>query len=279
MYDIGIYNKRQVPYPDRIVEMENYGWLEYTEKRVSRIFRPNICEVIRKQGFELNFYMITKKITHMSRSQNKARISYNRMSRWYDFFAGSSEHKFMNLGISLLRPRPGDRILEIGCGTGHGLISLARMVSNSGLVNGLDISERMLSRSKDLILKSEYPNSIHLQIGDGCHLPYASNLFTAIFLCFTLELFDTPDIPLVLGECWRVLNQKGRIIIVCLEKLDSTPVKIYEWFHRTMPSFIDCRPINVQIYLSQASFEITDSSSKSIWGLPVELVSAKKLIL
>jgi demethylmenaquinone methyltransferase/2-methoxy-6-polyprenyl-1,4-benzoquinol methylase len=197
------------------------------------------------------------------------------MSRWYDLFAGSSEQKFMNKGIEILKPQPGEKILEIGCGTGHGLISLAPMVSPSGRIFGLDISDGMLSRSKALIRKSYYQESIQLQLGDGCHLPYAPNSFSAAFLSFTLELFDTPDISLVLGECRRVLNQNGRIVIVSLDKQESFPVNIYEWFHKYMPSFVDCRPINVQTYLLQASFQITHSSTKKMWGLPVEIVSAE----
>jgi FMN reductase (NADPH) len=54
MYDTGIYNNRQVPIPDRNGEMENYGWLEHTARRVSQIIRPELREEIQKQGFGLN---------------------------------------------------------------------------------------------------------------------------------------------------------------------------------------------------------------------------------
>jgi FMN reductase (NADPH) len=54
MIDTGIYNNRQVPHPDRNGEMENYGWLEHSARRVSQIIRPNLREEIQKQGFGLN---------------------------------------------------------------------------------------------------------------------------------------------------------------------------------------------------------------------------------
>lgn len=219
--------------------------------------------------------MSTIQISRVPRSKKTARLSYNRISRWYDLFAGSSEKKYMNRGVALLNPQPVENILEIGCGTGHGLILIARMVSHSGRVIGLDISEGMLSRSKALIRKSNYKKIIQLHLGDGSRLPYASNCFSAVFLSFTLELFDTPDIPLVLAECRRVLNQNGRIVIVCLFKKDSFPIRIYEWFHKQMPSIVDCRPINVQPYLLQESFKITHNSTSKMWGLPVEIVSAE----
>ena len=210
----------------------------------------------------------------VTRSKQKVRLSYNRMSRWYDLIAGSSEQKFMNYGISQLNPQPGEKIIEIGCGTGHGLISLARSVTKSGLVIGLDISNGMLLQSNTLIRKYDYQNSIQLHLGDGCRLPYPNNFFSAAFLSFTLELFDPLEIPLVLTECKRVLKHEGRIVIVCLNKRESMPVHIYEWFHKLMPSFVDCRPIHVQPYLLQSSFLITNSTINTMWGLPVEIVAA-----
>ena len=50
----GIYNKRQVSTPKRNGEMENYGWLEHTARRVSQIIRPDLREEIEKQGFGLS---------------------------------------------------------------------------------------------------------------------------------------------------------------------------------------------------------------------------------
>ena len=54
MFNTGIYNNRQVPTPDRDGEMENYGWLEHTARRVSQIIRPDLRKEIQKQGFGLD---------------------------------------------------------------------------------------------------------------------------------------------------------------------------------------------------------------------------------
>ena len=211
------------------------------------------------------------------RTKHEARRSYNRMSHWYDLMAGTSERKFMEFGITKLLPQPGEIILEIGCGTGHGLLSLARSVGPCGRIIGLDISEGMLAQSFMRIRKSDFPNSIFLQLGDGCQLPYNSGSFSAILLSFTLELFDTPDIPLVLMECRRVLKKEGRIGIVCLAKQESLPVRIYEWFHKTFPSLVDCRPINIHPLILQTGFSVSNSSIQLMWGLPVEIVTAVKI--
>lgn len=54
MIRTGIYNFRQVSNKNQIGEMENYGWLEHTARRVSQIIRPELREEIVKQGFGLN---------------------------------------------------------------------------------------------------------------------------------------------------------------------------------------------------------------------------------
>lgn len=49
----GIYDNRQVPAPGRPNEMEAYGWLEHSARRVSQPTRAHLRDVLREQGFEL----------------------------------------------------------------------------------------------------------------------------------------------------------------------------------------------------------------------------------
>jgi FMN reductase (NADPH) len=49
----GIYNKRQVPVPGKPDEVEDYGWLEHTARRVSRAVRTGLRDALKKQGFAL----------------------------------------------------------------------------------------------------------------------------------------------------------------------------------------------------------------------------------
>ena len=53
-------------------------------------------------------------------------------------------------------------------------------------------------------------------------------------------------------------------------------VKSYEWFHRKFPKMIDCRPIPIRDFVSEAKFTITDLVEKNMWGLPVDIILAKK---
>ncbi len=108
--------------------------------------------------------------------------------------------------------------MEIGFGTGLALVDLGKAVGISGELYGLDISPGMLERAERRLSRITMPGRIHLKLGDGSNLPYPDGFFDAIFMCFTLELFDTPEIPIVLSECLRVLENDGRICVGGLGK-------------------------------------------------------------
>jgi hypothetical protein len=53
MVETGIYRGRQVPIPGGEGEVEDYGWLEHSARRVSQVHRPGLRRVLTQQGFEL----------------------------------------------------------------------------------------------------------------------------------------------------------------------------------------------------------------------------------
>lgn len=216
-------------------------------------------------------------VSRVTRSKSQARSTYNRLSRWYDLLAGGFESRFRDAAVDRLAPATGEIVLEIGFGTGHSIVALAGRVGESGKVCGIDLAEGMTEVTHSRVERAGLTDRVILVQGDAVHLPYAAGLFDGVLMAFTLELFDTPEIPLVLAECRRVLRQGGRIAIVALSRKGRPNVitSLYGWAHEKLPRYVDCRPILVQESLQDAGFHILQMDRLSLFGLPVELALAE----
>jgi ubiquinone/menaquinone biosynthesis C-methylase UbiE len=217
-------------------------------------------------------------ISRVKRSKSAAKKAYDRLSHIYDWLAGSSETQFMHLGLEMLSINAGETILEVGSGTGKALVELCHQAGNTGKVHALDLSQGMLQKSRHRLVNAGMLHRISLLEGDGVNLPYKNGSFCAVFISFTLELFDTPEIPRVLEECWRVLTPNGRLGVVSMLKTEhpGSAVRLYEWFHAHFPAYVDCRPMDAQAMIQATGFTVEKRQVRSMWGLPVELVAARK---
>lgn len=220
-----------------------------------------------------NFHSVLR----VNRTKAQAKASYDRLSAIYDLFA-FFEQGARNLGLKRLDIQPGETVLEIGSGTGHCLITIAEIVGEGGRVNGLDLSSGMLRVSQRWLGKAGFRRRVALTCGDACQLPYPEDQFDAIFMSFTLELFDTPEIPRVLAEIQRILKPGGRIGVISMSKEDghSWLLRFYEWFHLKFPRYADCRPIYVEQSIREAGFEIRHKERIILWDLPGEIVVGLK---
>jgi len=211
-------------------------------------------------------------------SKSETKAFYNKIAKVYDLLAEHSEGPVRQAAMDKLAAREGERVLEIGFGTGHCLVALAKAVGPQGKAFGIDISEEMLEHTQALAEQEHVADRLQLHCGDATRLPFADGSMDGIFMSFTLELFDTPEIPLVLAECKRVLRIGGRIVVTGMSKEDAHGAifEMYECSHQHFPNFVDCRPIFVRQALEAAGFSIRDSEKVTMW-VPVEIVSAVKV--
>lgn len=214
----------------------------------------------------------------MTRTRPQTKSAYNKLSRWYDLIAGDFERKPRTAAIQKLAPGPGEMVLEIGCGTGQAIVKLKELIDGSGKIIGFDLSNGMLEVAQSRVNKSGIDAKVTLMCGDALHLPFRTDFFDKILICFTLELFDTPEIPQVLAECLRFIRKGGHISVVGLSrKQPNFMTRLYEWFHEKLPNYVDCRPIFVQEELENSGFQILQASDLSMLGLRSELVLAENL--
>lgn len=217
-----------------------------------------------------------KEPARVTRSKEQARAAYDRMSRFYDLLTAGSERRFMQAGLSLLNVSEGERVLEIGFGTGRALAALAASAGDSGRVFGIDISDGMLAAARRRLSGLGLEGRVELERGDAASLPYDDTSFDAVFMSFTLELFDKPEIPAILAGCFRVLRPGGRVCVVSMSDRGDSGVatRTYIWAHRRFPAYVDCRPIDARDFMRASGFDVSESREMSMWGLPVDIVLA-----
>ena len=214
------------------------------------------------------------KVLRVYRTKAQAKESYDKISRFYDYFAGVFEKKYRNMALERLDVKRGETVLEIGFGTGHCLKQMVESVGEEGRVYGIDISSGMLEVSKRRLKEAGLLDRVKLYCQDALKMPYEDNKFDAVFMSFSLELFDTPEISKVLDKIERVLKPNGRLGVVGMSKEDggSIILSVYEWTHKKFPKYADCRPIYIEQSIKNAGFEIEYKEKVKLVGLPVEIV-------
>lgn len=209
------------------------------------------------------------------------RAFYDRISSAYDMIADSNERAARVAGLQALAVQKGEKVLELGFGTGNEVADLADLVGDHGLVAGIDISAGMLAVTQRKLSAKEVQAPLDLKVGDARNLPWAEGTFDAVYSSFTLELFPLTDIPAVLRECERVLKPNGRVGVVSMATVKaghrtSALEKVYVWMHRHFPHLVDCQPIDVESYVEKAGLKIEKVVEMEIWTMPVRAVVGRK---
>ncbi|MGH8127080.1 MAG: class I SAM-dependent methyltransferase [Gammaproteobacteria bacterium] len=124
--------------------------------------------------------------------------SYER--RWRHYLVATTRHT-----LNALAPRAGERIFDVGCGTGFALSQLANMPATLNL-SGVDANCEMLARAR-----TRLPAEVVLARSDARQLPFPNSHFDAVITTSALHYFDEP--AAAIGEMARVLAPGGRLII------------------------------------------------------------------
>jgi ubiquinone/menaquinone biosynthesis C-methylase UbiE len=111
---------------------------------------------------------------------------------------------------SVLRPEPGERLLEVGVGTGYYSLDLAEWVGPDGRLELFDLQQEFLDHVMRLAGERGLRNLIPTQ-GDATALPYEDASMDAVIL--TAVLGEIPDTAGALSEIRRVLKPEGRLVV------------------------------------------------------------------
>ncbi len=110
----------------------------------------------------------------------------------------------------VMRPEPGERILEIGPGTGYYTLDIAEWVGPEGKVEIFDLQQEFLDHTVGRATERGLANVVPTQ-GDATALPYEDASMDAAVL--TAVLGEIPDPLAALREIARVLKPTGRLVV------------------------------------------------------------------
>jgi SAM-dependent methyltransferase len=112
--------------------------------------------------------------------------------------------------------KPGEKVLDIGCGTGTTTGRLAAAVGPNGHVMGVDLSEALISVAR----QQKLPNA-SFAVGDATIYPFEPAMFDLVFSRFGVMFFADPI--LAFKNLQRALKPGGRLVFVCWRSPDENP--------------------------------------------------------
>lgn len=116
--------------------------------------------------------------------------------------------------VELALVKPGDSVLEIGCGTGSLTLAAKRQAGPSGKVVGIDVIPSMVEYSQRKAAQANM--DITFQLGTINDLPFQDNSFNAVMCSFMIFHMSEETRKKGINEIHRVLMPHGRLLIVDL---------------------------------------------------------------
>jgi len=132
---------------------------------------------------------------------------YEKLASVYDFVFGPTLHAGRLRAIQRMGIRPGDRVLEVGVGTGIN----AGLYPRDCIVTGIDLSGSMLEKARERVARKDISNMRLLEM-DAADLRFADGAFDIVYAPYLISV--VPDPITVAREMGRVCRPGGRIIFL-----------------------------------------------------------------
>ena len=109
-----------------------------------------------------------------------------------------------------LRPRPGNRILDVGCGQGEAEVSIGRLQISQVRLVGVDLEP---AKAAEALRETRSHNQrVSIAVGDACRLPFRGGVFDATFCVAVLQFVS--NVSDAIAEIARVTAPASRVVIV-----------------------------------------------------------------
>lgn len=200
----------------------------------------------------------------MTTDKQAVEAAYQRQAKNYDSamklykLAGLRIEEYRARAVALLNLKPGDHVVELGCGTGLNFPLLIQEIGPAGRLIGVDVSAAMLACAQERIERSHW-NNVRLVHGDVADFEFPERINATL----SIGLFGyVPERDRVLERAARALVAGGRMAIVDGKRPDRWPrwlFKLLVWcstpFGLTEEYFDNHAWESVERFLEDTTFE------------------------
>lgn len=210
----------------------------------------------------------------LDRRAGRLRRGFNILARAYDFLFYQTTEEVWEATLGLVQPQPGERLLEVGSGTGRLLIALSQLAGGDGSVEGVDLSPAMCREAQRQIGHAQCPAPVGVTLSDARRLPFADHSFDAAVSVLTLELLPREGTEAALRELGRVVRPGGRIVIASLADAVTLerPLQYYELVRRILPLPYFGRPLALRRLALAAGLTPRIAVRRAFLRLPIDVL-------
>jgi demethylmenaquinone methyltransferase / 2-methoxy-6-polyprenyl-1,4-benzoquinol methylase len=168
---------------------------------------------------------------------SEVRGMFDRIAGVYDLMntamTAGLHHRWRERAADRAELVPGDRALDVCCGTGDLALALARRCGPSGEVVGCDFSEPMLELARRKAAREG--TAVRFEWADALELPYEDESFDAVAVGFGVR--NLADLERGVAELTRVIRPGGRLVILEITQPRRPPLSVFYslWFDRVVP--------------------------------------------
>ena len=208
-------------------------------------------------------------------SEEKTKKSFSKVIWIYDFWSNLTEKKALSKALELAEISPGERVLDVGTGTGVMLKEIVKLNPN-GFNTGIDLSPAMLEKAQKRLTEND-AGHYELKIGNAYQLPFEDSSFDLLFNNYMLDLLPEKDFENIMNEFYRVLKPDGRIVITSMSFGEKWYSRFWYYVAKWFPQLMTyCRPISLKKIIRQSKFRVLKSREVIQNTFPSMVVLASK---
>lgn len=186
--------------------------------------------------------------------------AYRRYAKVYDFYFGAVFQPGRKAVIDKIRWRTGDRVLEVGVGTGLSLPLYPRFVD----ITGIDISAEMLARARARCGR-EGLDQVELKVMDAEHMQFPDDSFDKVVAMYVASCVPNPT--RLVDEMRRVCKPSGELIIVNHFQSGNPVIGRVENLLAPLSRLLGFRPhFSLDAFAQEAGLSVVDESSVNLFG-------------